>query len=102
MEKKTVVFLEDRTVENPGGKPDIFLKGKAYELPLTSCERWIRRGVAHYKGDEPVVDPTVAEKEAADAAAAAEKEAAEKEAAEKAAAEQLAADKAAAEKKKGN
>ena len=80
MDKKIVVFLEDRTTVEE--KPQTFVAGQVYELPVPSCERWIKRNAARYAtADDIAAAKRATEKESKKAAAAAEKAAAEKAAA---------------------
>lgn len=63
MDTKEIVFLEDRTVTAPDGGEDIvFEKGQKCNLPLPSCERWIRRGIAKY-ASEVLREEKLAEKD---------------------------------------
>jgi len=47
-----VKFTESR--KDKSGEFD-FRAGETYELPVPSCERWIKRGVAAYVGAPPVI-----------------------------------------------
>ena len=47
-----VTFTQTRTVND--GSDTTFEAGQTYELPTSSCERWIKRGVAGYaEGSSP-------------------------------------------------
>lgn len=41
-----VKFLQDRTTKNRPQDQDTFKAGKTYELPASSAQHWINRGVA--------------------------------------------------------
>ena len=46
MDTGKVIFTQTVNVPEPDGRE--FVKGKVYDLPLTSCDRWVRRLVAKY------------------------------------------------------
>lgn len=55
-----ITFLQSRVVQDQHvgtDKQTRYEAGKTYELPLASCERWIRRGLARWADPEPAPAP---------------------------------------------